>query len=202
MTKKAGKRFSFPFSVALIIIGALLLFGNIGWFGFNSLIELLTQYWPVIFIVRGVSRFSTGSSGFGRGIRDIALGLILQFIMLGWLPDNLLQYWPYILIGIGLWLILVPARNAVLEQCVDTPELDANVRFSGARIVIGSPQFQGGQLHATVSAVECDFSKCGTSQSVMKLDLSLLLSRVRLYVSDEWHVVAEVTTRMGRLDSN
>jgi hypothetical protein len=200
MFENAGKRFSFPFSIVLIIIGSLLLFGNIGWLGFNSLVGLLARYWPVVFIVRGISRFSKGSSGFGRGIRDIALGIVLQVIMFGWLPDNLLNYWPYILIGIGLWLILLPPRNAVLEQEVNSSELQTSVRFAGARIVIRSPQFKGGRLSATVAAVECDFTQSTAGGEVMQLDLRAQLSRVRLFVSDEWRVVAEVSNGMGRLE--
>ncbi|MFZ1729683.1 MAG: hypothetical protein WBQ23_08010 [Bacteroidota bacterium] len=202
MFENVGKRFSFPFSIALIVIGALLLFGNVGWLGFNSLIGLLALYWPVVFIARGISRFSKGSSGFGRGIRDIALGLILQVIMLGWLPDNLLQYWPYLSIGIGIWLILLPRRNAVQEQTVEASELQTKVLFNGARIEIRSQQFEGGRLSATVAAVECDFSQCSPRGKLMKLELHLLLSRVQLYISDEWRVVAEVSNGMGRLEDH
>ncbi len=191
MTEKAGKRFSLPFSIALIVLGSLLLFGNIGWLGFNSLIGLLARYWPVIFIIRGVSRFSKGSSGVGRGIRDVALGIVLQVIMLGWLPNNLEQYWPYAFVAIGLWLILLPPRNSVIERTIDTPDLQLHIRFNGARVDIMSQHFRGGMLGAMVAAVDCDLSKAEADEKRMQLKIRGVLSRVRLQVSDEWRVVAE-----------
>lgn len=200
MSDKAGNRFSFPFSIALIILGALLLFGNIGWLGFNSLIDLLTRYWPIIFIVRGVSRFSKGSSGVGKGIRDVVLGVVLQIIMVGWLPDNLQQYWPYLCIAIGLWLILLPGRNAVLKQTVETPDLKLNVRFNGARIDVLSQHFRGGQLGAMVAAVDCDLSKAVLDEKHIRLRIRAGLSRVRLLVSDEWRVIADDPADGLRID--
>ena len=193
MNDKAEKRFSLPFSIALIIIGMALLFGNVGWFGLDSLLELLAVHWPVIFIVRGISRFSQGSSGFRNGIRDIAFGLVMQVIMLGWLPGNLLQYWPYMLIGIGLWLILVPGKNAVLERTIDAMEIDETFVLKGAVLRVEAPRFHGGRLRASASAVECDLSETEAGERFMRLDLQAQLSRVRLHVPDEWRVTVDVS---------
>ncbi|MBE0644148.1 MAG: hypothetical protein IH600_08720 [Bacteroidetes bacterium] len=193
MPDKAEKRFSFPFSIALIVIGALLLFGNVGWLGLDSLLDLLAHYWPLIFIFRGLSRFSAGSSGFRSGVRDIAFGLVMQVIMLGGLPGNLMEYWPYVLIAIGLWLILVPQKNAAIDKTIEEEEFDENVVFRGLRLIVRASRFFSGRLRVTASAMECDLSAIEAGERFMRLELHAQLSRVRLHVSDDWRVVVDVS---------
>ncbi len=193
MNGKAEKRFSFPFSIALILIGILLLFGNVGWFGLDSLFELLAMYWPLIFVVRGVSRFSQGGSSFGKGLRDIAFGAVMQVIMLGWLPGDPTQYWPYILICVGLWLILVPGKDTVIEKTVDAMEIDESALLRSVSLFVDTSRFFGGKLRAAVSVMECDLSQAGVGTQQMRLDLQARLSRVRLHVPDEWRVVTELS---------
>ncbi|MBR9976321.1 MAG: hypothetical protein KFF77_12115, partial [Bacteroidetes bacterium] len=111
MPETADRRSTFPFAVVFIVVGVLLLFGNIGWYSVGVLFEFLLRWWPLIFIVRGLSRLKGSSDAFGRGIRDLAFGGVMQLLMLGWISWNMAEYWPYALIAMGLWLILVPAKD-------------------------------------------------------------------------------------------
>jgi hypothetical protein len=185
------KRSSIPFSAILVVVGILLLFGNVGWFGLDSLLNLLATWWPLIFLFRGIARMKAGSGGFGPGIRDLAFGLVMQVVMLGVLPGDIVQLWPYIFIAVGLWLIVVPGKNAILERNIDTPEFSEHILLHGAMLTVTAPRFHGGHLRATAAVVECDLSRTEEGQRVMRLEIHATLSRLRLQVSDDCRVLVE-----------
>lgn len=193
MPDASVKRRSFPYAIVLVVVGALLLFGNIGWFGLDTLFGLLARWWPLIFIFRGLSWMKGGVEDFGKGIRSLGFGLIMQLVMLGWLPQNLVQLWPYILIAVGLWLILVPDKNAVMDITTDSSEIKEHLVLRGARLTVPAPRFAGGRLRISVSAVDCDLSAAVPGQRFMKLELRATLSRIRLFVPDEWRIVTEMS---------
>lgn len=187
----AENRFSLSLAAILIFVGALLLFGNAGWFAIGSLFEVLARWWPVIFIVRGIVRMRGGSAGFGRGIRDLAFGVVMQVIMLGWLPSNLTAYWPYALIAVGLWLLLVPAKDATLEKEIDAAEVNETFWLRAAVLTVVAPRFYAGRLRSVASVVECDLSRCDAGAPVMRFELTATLSRLRLHVSDATRITVE-----------
>lgn len=193
MPDPSVKRRSFPYAIVLIVVGALLLFGNIGWFGLDNLFGLLARWWPLIFIFRGISCMKGGIECFGKGVRALAFGLIMQIVMLGWLPENLVQFWPYILIAAGLWLILVPDKNAVTEITTESSELNERLIFRGVSLTVCAPRFAGGRLRVSTAAVDCDLSASVPGQRFMKLELRATLSRIRLFVPDEWRIVTEMS---------
>jgi hypothetical protein len=193
MPDTSEKRRTFPYAVVLIVVGALLLFGNVGWFGLDTLFGLLARWWPLIFIFRGFSWMKSGIDFFGKGIRVLSFGLIMQVAMLGWLPENLVQLWPYILIAAGLWLILVPDKNAITDITTESSELNDHLFFRGVRIAVAAPRFAGGRLRLTAAAVDCDLSASVPGLRFMKLDLRAVLGRVRLFVPDEWRITIETS---------
>jgi hypothetical protein len=193
MPDTSEKRRSFPYAVVLIVVGALLLFGNVGWFGLDALFGLLARWWPLIFIFRGFSLMKSGIDGFGKGIRAMIFGLIMQVVMLGWLPENLVQLWPYIFVAVGLWLILIPDKNTVTDITTEESEINEHVVFRGMRIAVSAPSFAGGRLRVAAAAVDCDLSASVPGQRFMKLELRAALSRIRLFVPDEWRIVTETT---------
>ena len=192
MPADSDRRSSFPFAVVFIVVGVLLLFGNIGWYSIGALFELLVRWWPLIFIVRGISRLKGGSAAFGHGIRDLAFGGVMQLLMLGWISFDMTHYWPYVLIAMGLWLILVPAKDVVLKKEIDTSEFNETVFLRGAELRVIAPRLHGGRLRTTASLVECDLSAPEAGSSVVRLELHARLSRVRLHLSDNTRVTTEL----------
>jgi hypothetical protein len=193
MRNPSEKRRSFPYAVVLIVVGALLLIGNVGWFGLDTLFGLLTRWWPLIFIFRGFSLMKGGIQGFGKGIRTLTFGVILQLVMLGWLPENIVQLWPYIFVAVGLWLILIPDKNTITDITTDDSEINEHMVFRGVRIAVCSPRFAGGRIRVAAAAVDCDLSASVPGQRFMKLELRAALSRIRLFVPDEWRIVTETS---------
>lgn len=192
MPETADRRSSFPFAVVFIVVGVLLLFGNIGWYSVGVLFDFLLRWWPLIFIVRGISRLKGDSAAFGRGIRDLAFGGVMQLLMLGWISFNMEELWPYALITMGLWLIFVPAKDVVLVKEIDSPEFDETLVLRGAVLRMTAPRFHGGRLRVMAAVVECDLSRPEAAASVVRLDLKATLGRLRLYVSDATRVTIEM----------
>ncbi|MDX9759930.1 MAG: hypothetical protein RBU27_12295 [Bacteroidota bacterium] len=202
MSRPNESRSSFPYSVVLIVVGALLLFGNVGWFGLDTLFGLLARWWPLIFVFRGMSRMRSGIPLFGSGIRDLLLGLVLLVIMHGLLPGNLTQLWPFVCIALGLWLIVVPRKDAITELTIERPVFNEHVLLRGARLHVASPQLMGGRLRGTVAAIECDFLPGQEDARDRRLELHALLSRVRLMVPENWRVRSELSGPANAIDDH
>lgn len=188
MSKPNEPRSAFPYPLVLIIVGALLLFGNVGWFGLDTLFGLLARWWPLIFVFRGLSRMRADVMLFGSGIRDLLLGLMLLVIMHGLLPGNLLQLWPFVCIAVGLWLMLVPRKDIISEKTLDGAVFDERVVLRGTRLHIRSAGFTRGRLRGTLAAMDCDFHSRTDGVRELRLELHAQLSRICLRLPEDWRV--------------
>lgn len=193
MSEKSTDRSRFPISVILIVIGALLLFGNFEIFRLGWLLEMLTLYWPSIFIVSGIVRIRTRNTRkFSGALQDLLIGVVLQMLLLGALPGDLSQYWPVALIAIGLWLVFIQPRNTSVERLIEDDRMRVSHLLRGSRVIVRSPAFEGGSLSAAMSLVHCGLRDCKPGARFMHLDCSLRMSSVILTLPESWRVTPEL----------
>lgn len=195
MSEKSADRSRFPISVILIVIGTLLLFGNFEIFRVGWLLEMLTLYWPSIFIVSGIVRIRTRNTRkFSGALQDLLIGVVLQMLLLGALPGDLSHYWPVALITIGLWLVFIQPRNTSVERLIEDDRMRVSHLLRGSRVIVRSPSFEGGSLSATMSLVQCGLQHSKAGTRFMHLDCALRMSSVVLYVPESWRVTPELRT--------
>ena len=201
MPEKSADRSRFPISVILIVIGALLLFGNFGMFRLGWLLEMLALYWPAIFIVSGIVRIRTRNTRkFSGALRDLLIGAVLQVLMLGWLPGDVAQYWPMALIAIGLWLVFIQPRNTSVKRLIEDDRMQVSHLLRGSRVIVRAPAFEGGSLTATMSLVQCGLQHCKAGTRLMHLDCALRMSSVVLFIPESWRVTAELRMSSSSLE--
>ena len=91
--------------LVLVLLGILLMLANLGLLE----IERLWRFWPVILIAFGLHRIlEKPAHRRGSGVVLLVVGIVFQLRNLGWMPLNLghlEQYWPLILIVVGIYTI-------------------------------------------------------------------------------------------------
>jgi len=97
----------FFWGLFLVIIGILFLFEQLGYLNFG---EVLSKYWPAIFILIGISIYiGKGFRKSGSALFLIFLGTFMLLIKLQVIERYLWRYiWPALLIFLGLWIIIKP----------------------------------------------------------------------------------------------
>ena len=91
----------------LIILGTLFLFDQLGEIDFG---EMISTYWPAIFIILGLSILvGSGFRNTGPGLFFVLFGAFFLLMRLEILHRSLWHYWPVFVIAAGLWILLRPA---------------------------------------------------------------------------------------------
>jgi len=100
----------FFWGLFLVIIGLLFLFEQLGYLDFG---EVISTYWPAIFILIGISIYiGKGFKHSGAALFLILLGAFMLLIKLQIIERYLWRYiWPSLLIALGLWIILKPRQK-------------------------------------------------------------------------------------------
>lgn len=178
-----------PYSIVLGVVAVLLLFGIFDILNLGSLVDLLSKFWPLIVVAMGVGKIiSGGSRRFSEGLVMIAVGVVLQIIMLGIFTGDLFLYWPVLLIIIGLWMMFVQPKNSVIERTITDSEIDISETVRGSILTVASPTFMGGRFRTLLSAIECDLGSSASGTRFMKLRCAIRASRICLYVPEHWRV--------------
>jgi predicted membrane protein len=187
------------FSVAIIALGVLFLFDNLGIIRFNE----VARYWPVILIALGVVRLvdshGTASVVFG-GLLAGAGGLLLlnnlNIIYFDWRI-----FWPAVLIGMGILMLLRthswhqdwPDR----QDGHDTPNappapgtINLWTMFGGGERRIDAPDFRGGEISAMFGGFEIDLRGATMAEAQATIDVSVMFGGVEIQIPETW--VAEI----------
>ena len=98
-----------PFAgLLLIALGALFLAGTLGTIDVGTLIR---RWWPLVLVIVGVERLLLAPHHRTGGFTVLAIGAVLLAFTLGAVSWQWIgRFWPVLLIGFGLWLVLRPRR--------------------------------------------------------------------------------------------
>lgn len=185
--------------------------------------------WPVLLIVLGLFvgvRHSFRKSGW----------IVLVLIGSIFLADDLLPgfalrvyFWPILIIGIGLWIMLKPRREYYPGQfggrlrTPDKPDfatpsstdnyssagsnshtstedyVDATTIFGGTKRSIISKDFKGGEIVSVFGGTELNLTQADIQHPVV-LETTQIFGGTSLIVPAHWEVKSEVTAIMGGVD--
>jgi predicted membrane protein len=173
-------------------IGVLLLLQNLGYL----YVDDIWQYWPVILIVIGFSRIAScrGYGGKIWGGMMILVGSIFLLRNLGYIYGDVWRlFWPVILIFVGLGMLarhldsrysfgLGATSSSGTGSTVGT--LHISSIFSGARRVVESQEFEGGELNAVFGGIEIDLRKAGTKKDEVILEANAVFGGIEIRVPE------------------
>ncbi|OGD13883.1 MAG: hypothetical protein A2V76_04800 [Candidatus Aminicenantes bacterium RBG_16_63_14] len=202
MTERKNQNRIF-WGLLLIVLGVIFLLDRMGRLDFG---DLVGHYWPVIFILIGISiLLSNNFKNVGSGIFFILFGAFFLLIRLRVFDQAVWRYlWPLAIIGVGLWILIRPAwhpdKKKINEMTAD--DLAISQVLSGTSRQVESQNFKGGKADVVLGSAEVDFRGARLSGGQATLLLSVVLGSIELTVPHEWQVVLEGTPVLGSIESH
>jgi predicted membrane protein len=198
--KSQGRIF---WGILLIFLGVLFLLDQMDRIDFG---DLVGRYWPVIFILIGVSiLLSNNFKNVGSGVFFILFGAFFLLFRLRVLDRALWHYiWPLAIIGAGLWILLRPAWHPDREKASESAGDDLNINqvFSGTSRKIVSQSFRGGKADVVFGSAEIDLRGARLAGGQATLVLSAVFGSIEVYVPRDWQVQIQGTPVLGSIESH
>jgi hypothetical protein len=168
------------------------------------------DFWPLILVGVGISAVVRRRS-MGGVLVGVAVGLFGAALLaerLGYVVVGLAHLWPILVIVVGVGLLLQGVGRRRFErfddgrenETVSADELRRSVTMGGLALVVDSPRWKGGALSATMSGVQLDLRRAALADEEVRLDLSLFMSGLELYVPAHWRVVNDLTPFMAAVE--
>ena len=198
-TKTQGRIF---WGLLLIVLGVFFLLDQMGTLHFGRLVG---RYWPVIFILIGVSiLLDKNIKNPGSGVFFILFGAFFLLLRLRIFDRSLWHYvWPLAIIGVGLWIlvrpVLRPDRKTGGDPAAD--DLTMNQVFSGGSRRIESQSFRGGKADVVFGSAEIDLRAAKLAGGRAELELSVVFGRIEVIVPRDWQLVLEGSPVLGSIES-
>ncbi len=197
-----------------IIIGALLLIDNLGffYFGFRHLIFS----WHTIFIIIGIILLSKSRNS-TTGMIFLVIGLygLFNHIFRPFFNFTFRDLFPLIIIIIGLYFIL--KRNETKhthQKNINQHPIDSNsfqeinndiidetyiLTHSNKKIV--TKNFKGGRLTIIASVININLADSNLSNGEIILEITCLAGGFSILIPKNWKVITNVSTIFGGLDT-
>ncbi|MGB8951665.1 MAG: DUF5668 domain-containing protein [Candidatus Aminicenantales bacterium] len=202
MSHHRGHQGRIFWGLLLVILGFLFLFDQMGRLDFG---DIISTYWPVIFIIIGLSiLWSNSFRHAGPGLFFIIFGVFFLLAELDVLRYSVWHYiWPTLIIIAGIWLLIKPTfRPPSREKFSDIKENDLNITaiFSGMKQRVESQKFRGGKATALFGAVEIDLTQATLDENKATIDLTAFCGGIEIKVPREWKVVLDGTPLLGAIE--
>ena len=206
------------FGLVVILVGVLALLDKMGLFE----LRLLASLWPLALVVAGVlqlvQRRQDPSSGSSRllSLGLIVVGSLMTLSKLGYIHFQLRDWWPALLIGVGLLVVLRGMRPGADEASrgmaadgmlglAGAPQKnrDALLRATGALsghvIRNDSQAFRGGEVDAFMAGVEIDLRQASIETDAV-LNVFAMWGGITIKVPLDWSVQVNAVALMGGVD--
>lgn len=213
----------YGFALLLILAGGLLL-------GFNLNI-IPIEYkpifisWQMLLIAIGLCEIV--KKHFAGGVILIGIGafFILPVVsniypdFLGGNAISIRQYWPVLLILVGILLIFKKKkRERNNDGCYDNEKhskqyiyssevndagdkINENIIFNGSKLIVLSPRFKGGEANALFGEIKIDLRKAKLSEEGINiLKTACLFGSIILYIPSEWRLKIDRSVVFGSVE--
>lgn len=182
----------------LIIVGALLFLKN---FHFDIL-NINIFSWPVILlVVGGIILSNHKDSVFGLGLVIVGgIGIASNYfnISFGYI---LSEYWPFLLIVLGLYLIFRQNIHKETDdrEFIDSPDyyLDLFSIFGEKTKKIKTDNFFGGKTTTMFGELIVDLTDCKIASGSIAIDTLTLFGSTEILIPTDWQVIIKTTTVFG-----
>jgi len=188
--------------LAIALFGVVLVFDRLNLVDADEVLRL----WPGVIIAIGVMIF-TQSRRIGGGIN----GAIVMLIG-GWLLLNSLgivrvgfweMFWPLVLIGIGVALVLQTLGRRTREVSVTDRDNTVNVFavMGGVKRISTAERFRGGEITALMGGTQIDLRQATIPPGEeAAIDVFVIMGGGEIIVPPSWTVVTSLVPVMGGVD--
>lgn len=183
----------FLLGVIVILVGTLLLLETTDIVSTGDLLV----YVPSLFVVVGL--WALVQSGFRNVVGPIVLVGVAgaaQLVALGYATvDEVVSFWPALLIAFGLSIIMGQVRSRVRET--DDTFTSAFAAFGGVEKRNTSKEFVGADLTAVFGGTELDLREAGLAERPAQINAVAMFGGVDLIVPRDWNVQLDVLPVLG-----
>lgn len=140
---------------AIIVVGALLLLGNLG---INVAHDILSKWWPLFVVGAGLFIFIQNPRSYLWALLVTGVGVVLQLNQLNIVDINPWEFvWPAALILLGLSLVF---HKSYASRNTSTKELDdLSAILAGSEQKNTSDDYKGSKVTAIMGGVKIDLRK-------------------------------------------
>ena len=174
-------------------MGVLLLFQTTGIFETRSLL----QYVPSLFVLLGIWLFvQSGYRSIVGPVVIVGVAGAVQLSVLGYATaEELVVYWPVLVIALGLSIALGQYRSSVRRS--DASYTSGVTVFGGVEKRNTSEAFVGGDLTTIFGETTLDLRDAKLTDRPARVDLTVLFGEAQLIVPRDWVVQMEVVPVLG-----
>jgi predicted membrane protein len=205
MSEHSTNRGRIVAAVILISLGLLFLFGNLEMLHLGRVIG---TFWPVILIGVGISRLNSGGKNdLGGALFFIGLGSLFLLNNLDILSGDIIDYWPLILILLGVWILFKPR---LLERTRDTQSASTSgasegrvnqlTIFGGQEHPVQSDNFSGGDVTVIFGGSKLDLRQVGTEQKEIHIEVTAIFSGLDIIMPANWSLDLGITPLFGSVE--
>ena len=187
--------------LVMLALGIILLLDRLGVVHAADML----RFWPMVFVAGGMAILVQAGSLVGRTLGGVmlALGVILQADLLGYLHIRGDVFWPLILIGIGVVMLgrAIEDRNrppGSPRQRFRIPEYatrwwagtaeEASV-FSHIERRVTDQDFEGLKIAAVFGGFELDLRQAGIKGDEARIEAAAVFGGIEIIVPEEWQVI-------------
>jgi len=184
--------------LVLVAIGTIILLDHMGILS----IDHVWKFWPVILIVVGAMRFLESHNRV-FGVLLMAMGGLFLLGTLGYVRLSAADFWPIVLIAIGLGLIwsrfeLPSCRMPMGPKGPSEPDkVNALAMFGGVERRITTTNLMGGTVQAIFGGVELDFRAADIAGEETVLVVEAVFGGIELVVPERWTAIYEGQSIFG-----
>jgi len=197
------------FGILLVGAGVLLVLSNLGIF--PPYLHHIIFSWQMLLIAIGVVNILSGHNYFS-GIILVSIGGFFLVPEVWYFPfdfDRL--FWPLLLIGVGVMIILRPKRNfrrcgrhhrhhefdTYQNSSIENGVVNESNVFGGNKRLISPCVFKGGRIDNVFGGTELDLTQTTLGDGENILDIRCVFGGVVIIVPSDWNVKVEITSIMG-----
>ncbi len=199
--------------VLFIIIGIFSLAGNFLPLPFHFTRYLFSM--PGLMMLFGVIILIKHKNSVG-GIFLVAIGGYWFLSRYADIPLRfyLMEYWPILIIILGIYIILKRESHREFQNQPNTDEnADPNLNYKmnidyidevailgGGRKVLNTDNFKGGKITTLLGGVDVDLHECALAEGTNTIDLTVIFGGVDFVVPRDWKIIVNVTSIFGGFD--
>jgi predicted membrane protein len=172
----------------IVLIGLAFLLDNMGIIAIGK----IWQFWPMLVVLVGVLNFASRHRAWGTFL--VLAGILLQLNQLGKIHFGWAQFWPLMLIALGLlvlWGSFERRNRPILSGSKEgdpRTSLNEAVVFGGLERRMTSQDFQGGDVTAIFGGVELDLTEANIQGNEAILAITAIFGGVEVRVPPNWQV--------------
>lgn len=215
----SGRNKTGAFGLLLVLIGGLFLAFNFNWI--NPELRYVIFSWPMIFIIFALMSLSVQK--YSNSLLWFIFGLFFLIPRIATVYPEIIpaidtnfakNYWPILLIFIGLGIILknmFERKSSTLFKNDDPKQInivdrsdgfyERKVLFGGIKDVFLEPVFKGGKVDIVFGGVEVDLRRTSLPEGDTYIYVQSTFGGITLFLPYDWIVVSEVNTIMGGVEN-